>query len=225
GLGHDGGTPGEISVMVMGWPTPNVNPPTVIHTNATTMPQGPKPTAAGTTAMAPAETRSATSTRLFREQRADKGRMNTRDRTDVAPRTARSAPIIIGETPTSSPTSGINATRISRIANRASAANMCDAMPGSFTILRAEGFVPGSTTTRSWVWVVGCSAARSVYKIGTATAEVMSPIHSARLMLNVRSAPPACASVSDVPPRMTPDSSGPIICPTENEAVNHPKLA
>src|SRR5699024_11985402 len=85
GLRHDRGTPWEISVMVMGCPTPNVNPPTVMHTNATTMPPGPTPTAAGTTAMAPAETRSATSTRMFREQREDKSQMNTRDRNEVEP--------------------------------------------------------------------------------------------------------------------------------------------
>src|SRR5690625_1555746 len=176
----------------MGWPTPSVNPPIAIKRNAKTVPSVPIPRTAGTTAIATLEIKSATSTNVFLEYADDNDWMKILDNTEVAPRTARSAPIIIGETPTDSPTNGINATKISKIASKARAASICEAIPGKRRMLNADGFVPGSTVTMSWVAVVagGCEVL-SIYSTGTAIMEATAPTHKARLILKDRSVPPA----------------------------------
>src|SRR5699024_11344056 len=79
---------------------------------AATIPTVPSARAPGTMARVTAEIKSDTSNKKLREYLADNGRINTRETTDVAPRTASNAPITKGETPADSPTSGMNATKI-----------------------------------------------------------------------------------------------------------------
>src|SRR5699024_11304981 len=98
---------------------------------AATIPTVPSARAPGTMARVTAEIKSDTSNKKLREYLADNGRINTRETTDVAPRTASNAPITKGETPADSPTSGMDAAQISRNASRASAARMREGRAGA----------------------------------------------------------------------------------------------